>query len=73
MIPVAHAEGNYYHPHPAEVNVAFSYTNDINGSINKIAGVANNNVLGMMPHPERAFESYHCSQDGLNIFETLYT
>ena len=71
-IPIAHAEGNYYHPQPTEVNIAFTYANDINGSTNYIAGVANNNVLGMMPHPERAFESYHCSQDGLTIFETLY-
>ena len=30
------------------------------------------NVLGMMPHPERAFESYHCSQDGFRILEDFY-
>ena len=72
IIPIAHAEGNYYHPNPEEVNIAFTYANDINGSTNYIAGVTNNNVLGMMPHPERAFESYHCSQDGSTIFETLY-
>ena len=74
-IPIAHAEGNYYHPHPAKVSIAFTYADDVNGSTNYIAGVANNNVLGMMPHPERAFESYHCSQDGfkiLEIFENFY-
>ena len=74
-IPIAHAEGNYYHPHPAKVSIAFTYAEDVNGSTNYIAGVANNNVLGMMPHPERAFESYHCSQDGfkiLEIFENFY-
>ena len=71
-IPIAHAEGNYYHPNPDEVNIAYTYTEDVNGSTNYIAGITNNNVLGMMPHPERAFETYHCSQDGMNIFETLY-
>jgi|TARA_Y100001949_G_scaffold72847_1_gene61840 phosphoribosylformylglycinamidine synthase len=73
-IPIAHAEGNYYHPHPAEVSIAFTYAEDVNGSTGFIAGIFNNkfNVLGMMPHPERAFETYHCSQDGINIFKTLY-
>jgi len=70
-IPIAHAEGNYYHPHPAKVGIAFTYADDVNGSTNYIAGVANNNVLGMMPHPERAFESYHCSQDGFKILEIV--
>ena len=71
-IPIAHAEGNYYHPHPAKVSIAFTYADDVNGSTNYIAGVANNNVLGMMPHPERAFESYHCSQDGYEVLENFY-
>jgi len=71
-IPIAHAEGNYYHPHPAKVGIAFTYAEDVNGSTNYIAGVANNNVLGMMPHPERAFESYHCSQDGYEVLENFY-
>ena len=71
-IPIAHAEGNYYHPHPAKVGIAFTYADDVNGSTNHIAGVANNNVLGMMPHPERAFESYHCSQDGYEVLENFY-
>jgi len=26
----------------------------------------------MMPHPERAFESYHCSQDGFKILEDFH-
>ena len=70
-IPIAHAEGNYYHPHPAKVSIAFTYAENVNGSTNYIAGVVNNNVLGMMPHPERAFESYHCSQDGFKILEIV--
>jgi phosphoribosylformylglycinamidine synthase len=72
IIPIAHAEGNYYHPNPSKINIEFTYTEDINGSTNHIAGVAHNNVLGMMPHPERAFETYHCSQDGIKILENFY-
>ena len=72
IIPIAHAEGNYYHPNPSKINIKFTYTEDINGSTNHIAGVAHNNVLGMMPHPERAFETYHCSQDGIKILEKFY-
>ena len=72
IIPIAHAEGNYYHPNPSKINIEFTYTEDINGSTNHIAGIAHNNVLGMMPHPERAFESYHCSQDGIKILENYY-
>ena len=74
IIPIAHSGGNYYPDHSIKVNVAYTYTEDINGSIGNIAGVFNNrmNVLGMMPHPERAFESYHCSQDGFRILEDFY-
>ena len=72
IIPIAHAEGNYYHPNPSKINIKFTYTEDINGSTNHIAGVAHNNVLGMMPHPERAFETFHCSQDGIKILEKFY-
>ena len=75
-LPIAHAEGNYYHPNPAklveEQKVAYTYygyENNPNGSTRGICGIRNNNVLGMMPHPERAFESYHCSQDGFKILE----
>ena len=75
-IPIAHAEGNYYHHNPAklveEQKVAYTYygyENNPNGSTRGICGIRNNNVLGMMPHPERAFESYHCSQDGFKILE----
>jgi len=71
-IPVAHAEGNYYHPNPSKINIEFTYTENINGSIHRIAGVSYANVLGMMPHPERAFETYHCSQDGIKILEKFY-
>ncbi len=44
-----------------------------NGSIENIAGIRNRrgNVFGMMPHPDRAFESYHPSTDGLKILRAI--
>jgi len=44
-----------------------------NGSINNIAGISNKegNVLGLMPHPERAVENILGSADGLRIFESI--
>jgi len=44
-----------------------------NGSINSIAGIMNaeGNVLGMMPHPERAVEKLLGSGDGLKVFESV--
>ena len=44
-----------------------------NGSVNNIAGIVNSegNVLGMMPHPERAVESILGSNDGLKVFESV--
>jgi len=71
IIPIAHAEGNYYHPNPSKINIEFTYTEDINGSTNHIAGVAHKNVLGMMPHPERAADEILASQDGLKIFKSI--
>ena len=44
-----------------------------NGSIKNIAGILNQNknVLGMMPHPERAAENIHGCEDGKTIFESI--
>ena len=44
-----------------------------NGSLQNIAGILNENknVLGMMPHPERAAEMVHGCEDGKNIFESI--
>jgi phosphoribosylformylglycinamidine synthase I len=44
-----------------------------NGSLDNIAGIINEggNVLGMMPHPERAVEAIHGSLDGLGLFESI--
>ncbi|MCH4008065.1 phosphoribosylformylglycinamidine synthase subunit PurQ [Companilactobacillus sp.] len=78
-IPVAHGEGNYYCDDAtlAELKknnqIAFSYVEDINGSVDKIAGITNKqrNVLGMMPHPERALEKLVGSDDGLKMFQSM--
>ena len=44
-----------------------------NGSVHNIAGVTNaeKNVMGMMPHPERAVDALLGNQDGVSLFESL--
>jgi len=77
-IPVAHHDGNYFADDATldrlegEGRVAFRYVADVNGSIRGIAGVLNDagNVLGMMPHPERAIEQAHGGTDGRALFES---
>ena len=56
-----------------EDRVVFRYRGDINGSSRNIAGIVNQagNVLGMMPHPERAIDTKHGGTDGLALFESL--
>ena len=78
-VPVAHHDGNYTATDEvlaqlrAEGRIAFTYAEPVNGSAMDIAGVlsANRRVLGMMPHPERAFEEAHGSTDGRQIFAGL--
>ncbi len=79
-IPVAHHDGNYQ-AHAETLDrlegqgrVAFRYAADVNGSARNIAGILNDsgNVLGMMPHPERAIEPAHGSTDGRRLFEGLF-
>lgn len=45
----------------------------VNGSMNNIAGIRNEagNVFGMMPHPERAVERFHPSQDGRKVLQAI--
>ena len=77
--PVAHHDGNYFADAATldrierEGRVAFRYLEEVNGSARNIAGVINEggNVLGMMPHPERAIEDAHGNRDGLRMFEGL--
>ncbi|MEH6721909.1 MAG: phosphoribosylformylglycinamidine synthase subunit PurQ [Qipengyuania sp.] len=76
-IPVAHHDGNYFADEvtldriEGEGRVAFRYVENCNGSRRDIAGVLNaaGNVLGMMPHPERAVDPAHGGTDGLALFE----
>ena len=78
-VPVAHHDGNYQADSETldrlenEGRVAFRYTGEVNGSARGIAGIINGqgNVLGMMPHPERAFEAAHGNTDGRRLFEGL--
>jgi phosphoribosylformylglycinamidine synthase subunit PurQ / glutaminase len=77
--PVAHHDGNYQADPETlrrlegEGQVVFRYTCTVNGSANDIAGIVSErgNVLGMMPHPERAFEPAHGNEDGRRLFESL--
>ena len=65
-IPIAHGEGNYYCDEETLsriksriIKLSFTYAGENpNGSLENIAGIINKqgNVLGMMPHPERAVE-----------------
>ena len=78
-MPIAHGEGNYY-AEPDVVDrlernrqVIFRYVENPNGSLNDIAGLCNEtrNVVGLMPHPERACELALGSADGLVLFESV--
>lgn len=53
--------------------VVFRYVQNPNGSVNDIAGIVNKagNVLGMMPHPDRAFEPALGLADGALMFQSL--
>jgi phosphoribosylformylglycinamidine synthase len=78
-VPIAHGEGCYTADEhtldelEAQDRVAFRYAANPNGSLRDIAGVLNagRNVLGMMPHPERAVEPLMGSTDGLGVFHSL--
>ena len=54
--------------------VVFRYVDNPNGSVNDIAGIMNEagNVIGMMPHPDRAFEAELGSADGATLFRSVY-
>jgi phosphoribosylformylglycinamidine synthase subunit PurQ / glutaminase len=79
-VPIAHGEGNYYCDEEtlkqlqANNQIVFKYNNiNPNGSLDDIAGITNEkgNVLGMMPHPERAVDTLLGSADGLKIFQSI--
>ena len=78
-IPIAHHDGNYNADEETleriegEGQIIFRYGRNPNGSVHDIAGVMNENgnIMGMMPHPERAVDVNHGGTDGLALFESL--
>lgn len=78
-LPVAHGEGCYIADNETldelekEDRVVLRYRDNPNGSMNDIAGIVNRerNVLGMMPHPERATEPLMGSSDGLLVLRSM--
>ena len=78
-IPINHFSGAYVCDDATldalrdEDRVLLRYTHNPNGSIDDIAGIANEsgNVVGLMPHPERASSELLGSSDGLVLFEAL--
>jgi phosphoribosylformylglycinamidine synthase I len=78
-IPIAHGEGCYYADErtldelETEDRVVFRYVDNPNGSLRDIAGILNRgrNVLGLMPHPERASDPLMGSTDGLVLFRSM--
>lgn len=78
-VPIAHGEGNYYCDNETYESlknnnqIIFRYQNNPNGSLDDIAGIVNEkgNVLGMMPHPERAVDTLLGSADGLQLFRSI--
>ena len=78
-MPIAHKEGNYIASKETlkllqdKDRIVFKYSDNPNGSQLDIAGITNDegNVLGMMPHPERACDIILGSEDGKHIFESI--
>jgi phosphoribosylformylglycinamidine synthase len=78
-MPIAHGEGCYFAEErtldelEAEDRVAFRYVDNPNGSLRDIAAILSRerNVMGIMPHPERASEALMGSSDGLVVFQSL--
>ena len=80
-LPIAHGEGRYFADErtldelESEDRVAFRYIDNANGSIRNIAGILSRerNVMGMMPHPERACDPLMGSTAGFGILESMLT
>ena len=78
-IPINHFEGNYVCPPEAlaeleaRQQIVFRYTDNPNGSTRDIAGICNEsgNVVGMMPHPERATSVLLGSTDGTALIRSF--
>ena len=78
-LPIAHGLGRYWADDTtiqelkASGRIVFTYQDNRGGSTDRIAGIINEtgNVLGIMPHPERAMESLLGSTDGLRLFQSI--
>jgi len=79
LMPIAHGEGCYMADErtldqlEAEDRVVLRYLENPNGSMRDIAGILNEerNVMGLMPHPDRASEPLMGSSDGLVILQSM--
>lgn len=77
--PVAHHDGNYQATEAIrkaladQDRIAFRYRDEVNGSVDRIAGILSENrrVLGLMPHPERAADPGLGQTDGAAMFRSL--
>jgi phosphoribosylformylglycinamidine synthase len=80
-IPINHFEGSYVCDDAtlerlrADGRIVLRYVDNPNGSLDDIAGVANEggNVVGLMPHPERASHTLLGSTDGIPLLRSLLT
>jgi phosphoribosylformylglycinamidine synthase len=78
-LPINHFEGNYIcQPETlaqlqAEERIVARYCDNPNGSIDDIAGITNEagNVVGLMPHPERAYDELLGSADGAVLLRSM--
>ena len=79
VIPIKHGEGNWYGDPDllasleANGQIAFRYTDDVNGALDRIAGVTSEagNVLGLMPHPEHAVDPLLGPTGGVAVLQGL--
>ena len=79
MLPIAHGEGRYQCESEqlaeleANGQVVLRYASNPNGSVGDVAGLTNpsGNVLGLMPHPERACDPLTGGLDGLRLLASL--
>jgi phosphoribosylformylglycinamidine synthase len=79
VIPINHFSGNYTCDDEtlvrlqAEDRIVLRYAENPNGSVDAVAGIANEtgNVVGLMPHPERASSALLGSEDGLVLLRAL--
>lgn len=73
-LPIAHHQGNFYYAGKLPEGIrTIEYKDNPNGSNDNIAGLldAKNNILGLMPHPERAIFNEQGNVDGRIIFELV--